>query len=349
MAQPPRLAVVIPCYNYAAYVGEAIESVVSQGRDDVELVVVDDGSTDASWEVISTFPGLRAERIPNGGSVKACVHGLDMTTAPFVLFLDADDRIEPGSLANILVRLDPSVAKLQFSLGRIDAAGVRIGPAVPTVSDFRDRERLIAEVSAHGVYLTPPTSGNVFRRDVADLLREVDYQGGSADGVTVFAAPFFGDVVSVSAELGRYRVHGRNISSVGRVSPASLTYETRRFEATMLHLRQVLNRLGHVGGLPVPTDLFVHREMDFARKVAIGERPAISSVAILLARLARYSMPPKHKIALALFFGLAAALPSSRSKALLAYRYQASGRGLKGFLITALRGAPATRPEGNPT
>ena len=347
MTTPPRLAVVVTCHDYEAYVGEAIASVLAQGRDDVELVVVDDGSTDGSRDVIATYPAARSVTIPNGGSVAACVVGLDMTTAPFVLFLDADDRLDPGSLAKVLDRLDPEVAKLQFSLGRIDADGAAIGPAQPPMADYRERERLAAEVLRTGVYLTPTTSGNVFRRDVADLLREVDYPDAAADGVTVFAAPFLGDVVSVSEELGRYRIHGRNVSAIGRApTAAGLDREARRFADVTGHLRAVLARTGASGRLPPTSRLYVYRERDFCRTVAAGRRPSPLSLPGILASLAPHHMPTRNKLAMAFFFALATLAPPSRAKALLDYRYRTSGRTLGGFLRTAI--APAPRPGATP-
>src|SRR5262249_37593789 len=130
----PRLAVIITCWNYEAYVARAIESVASQEREDCEIVVIDDGSTDASWGVIRTT-GATAYRTENGGQRKACLFGLNRTSAPFVMFLDADDELLPGSLDTIIPKLDHNVAKLQFPLMRIDSEGNVIGDPVPALRD----------------------------------------------------------------------------------------------------------------------------------------------------------------------------------------------------------------------
>jgi len=115
--------------------------------------------------------------------------GLEKTKAPFVLFLDADDELKPGALVKIIDRLDPGVAKLQFPLTRIDTDGNIISAALPALDTFRDRHVLARQVLRRGVYRSPPTSGNVFRRDVCKLLREADYDK-FVDGVILFAAPF---------------------------------------------------------------------------------------------------------------------------------------------------------------
>ncbi len=122
MEKEPRIAVVITCFNYETYVGKAIRSVLDQKTADCELVVIDDGSTDRSWDVIQET-GARAYRIANGGQRSACLYGLGQTRAPFVLFLDADDELAPGALVRILQVLDPGVAKVQFCLTCIDATG----------------------------------------------------------------------------------------------------------------------------------------------------------------------------------------------------------------------------------
>jgi glycosyltransferase involved in cell wall biosynthesis len=156
----PVLAVVISCYNYVSFVGQAIKSVVDQGRQDCELVVIDDGSTDGSWDVISRFD-VTAFKTDNNGQRAACVFGLDRTRAPFVLFLDADDELKPGALETIIRRLDPDVAKLQFALTLVDANGNRIRSATSPLASFRDRESLTQQVLRSGVYRTPPTESMV--------------------------------------------------------------------------------------------------------------------------------------------------------------------------------------------
>src|SRR6266478_8982636 len=141
MPDSPKLAVVISCYNYESFVERAIRSVLDQGRDDCEVVVVDDGSTDGSWDVINRT-GVTAFKIENSGQRLACLFGFDKTRAPFVLFLDADDELKPGALGKIIDRLDPGVAKLQFPLTRIDADGNVVSGALPALEGFRGRDAL---------------------------------------------------------------------------------------------------------------------------------------------------------------------------------------------------------------
>jgi len=99
----PIASILIPCYNGAQFVGEAIESGLSQTHPDVEVVVVDDGSTDDSLRVIRSFGDrIRYESIPNGGACRARNHGATAARGEFLQFLDADDLLYPEKIAEQL-------------------------------------------------------------------------------------------------------------------------------------------------------------------------------------------------------------------------------------------------------
>ncbi len=329
----PRIAVVITCFNYEAYVANAIRSVVSQGCGECELVVIDDGSTDASWDVIQR-EGVTAYRIENSGQRAAGLYGLERTQAPFVLFLDADDELAPGSLVTILSELDDGVAKLQFSLTRIDYRGNVLG-ASTIVEGFRDRHVIADSVLHTGVYTSPPTSGNVFRRDVCEYLREMDYDR-AVDGVLLFVAPFMGDIVSLPQRLGRYRVHGRNISGLGRpVDPVSLRKELRRFVMRTEHLRQILKRIGRADALVQPEEAYYYLERNFYLAIAEGRRPSIKSFLSLLRKLQHQQYPLKTKGTIAAFCLLTMVLPNRNARRALSYRLNGGSRSTVG-LIQAL-------------
>lgn len=99
-----KVAVVIPAYNHAAYVAEAVASAAAQGDCVSEIVVVDDGSRDNTAEVVAGIrePRLRLLRQPNRGPSPARNHGWRTTTAEWIFFLDADDAISPGALPALL-------------------------------------------------------------------------------------------------------------------------------------------------------------------------------------------------------------------------------------------------------
>ena len=96
----PLITVVIPCYNAAAYVGDAIESALSQTYRPVEVIVIDDGSTDGSLGVIKSFgDAIRYESGPNFGVAVARNRGIHLARGELIQYLDADDVLHPDKLA----------------------------------------------------------------------------------------------------------------------------------------------------------------------------------------------------------------------------------------------------------
>ena len=92
------VSVVIPCYNQAHFLSEAIESVLAQSYSNFEVIVVDDGSTDNTSEVAAHYPGVRLVCQENQGVSGARNSGLAVSKGEYVVFLDADERLLPGAL-----------------------------------------------------------------------------------------------------------------------------------------------------------------------------------------------------------------------------------------------------------
>jgi cellulose synthase/poly-beta-1,6-N-acetylglucosamine synthase-like glycosyltransferase len=97
-SRQPGAAVVIPCFNQGHYLAEAIESVLSQTLPPSEVVVIDDGSEDNSYEVAGRYKGVRRIRQQNKGVAAARNAGWRKTSARCLVFLDADDRLLPDAL-----------------------------------------------------------------------------------------------------------------------------------------------------------------------------------------------------------------------------------------------------------
>jgi GT2 family glycosyltransferase len=105
---PPRVSVIVPLYNKGRYVRRAIESILGQNFGDLELIVVDDGSTDDSAHVVRTFQDqrLRLVQQSNSGEGAARNTGVHHSTCELIAFLDADDAWEPSFLADIVQMAD---------------------------------------------------------------------------------------------------------------------------------------------------------------------------------------------------------------------------------------------------
>jgi glycosyltransferase involved in cell wall biosynthesis len=97
-SQLPFVSVIIPCFNQARFLDDALASVMAQTYPHYEVVVVDDGSDDNTQEVACRFPGVRYVRQRNAGLSAARNTGLRRSGGDFLVFLDADDRLEPDAL-----------------------------------------------------------------------------------------------------------------------------------------------------------------------------------------------------------------------------------------------------------
>jgi glycosyltransferase involved in cell wall biosynthesis len=119
-----RTSVIIASYNYGHLIGEAIRSVQEQTVDDLEILVVDDGSTDDTQDVLAAIddPRLRVQRIDNSGVSVARNTALEIARGEFIAFLDADDRWLPTKLERqlALFESEPEVGLVFADFKRFD-------------------------------------------------------------------------------------------------------------------------------------------------------------------------------------------------------------------------------------
>jgi len=106
-ATPITVSVITPCYNGSAFLATTLRSVLSQTQPPLEIIVVDDGSTDDSVAIAEAFgPPVRVLRQPNQGESVARNCGIAEATGTHVLFLDADDLLAPEALEHLIRALD---------------------------------------------------------------------------------------------------------------------------------------------------------------------------------------------------------------------------------------------------
>jgi glycosyltransferase involved in cell wall biosynthesis len=109
------ISVIVPCFNAQAYIREALASVADQGMDDVEIIVVDDGSTDESAALVEReFPHARVLRTTNCGPSHARNVGTELASGRFIQYLDADDMLAPGKLRVQVRALEESGADVAY-------------------------------------------------------------------------------------------------------------------------------------------------------------------------------------------------------------------------------------------
>jgi len=111
----PRVSVVIPCFNAAHWIGEALESVFAQRLPDLEVVVVDDGSTDDSASLVERlFADVKLIRVANGGPGRARNIGTRHSIGQYIQYLDADDRLAPDKLERQLRVIEADQADIVY-------------------------------------------------------------------------------------------------------------------------------------------------------------------------------------------------------------------------------------------
>ncbi len=214
----PLVSIIIINYNYGRFLRSAVDSALAQKYPHVEVIAVDDGSTDQSRDVIESY-GSRISSVfkPNGGQGSALNAGFAASRGEMVIFLDADDELLPTAVAEVVEAWRPGIAKVQFQLEMVDANGAPFGVRAPEFEVFLPNGDLRNLIRRCGEYPTAPSSGNAFSRAALERLMPLDEQRWTtpADKPLMTLTPFFGDVVSLRKSLGVYRIHDTNESNLG--------------------------------------------------------------------------------------------------------------------------------------
>ena len=141
-----EISVIVPCYNLAAFLPEALDSVAAQTFQDWECIVVNDGSTDRTGELAARYAAadkrFKIVETPNGGVIKARNLGVKSSTGKYLLFLDADDILMPDYMDKAM-SLFRALPGLKLVGGQAEFFGKGIPRRVRRVPPF-SMERLIA-------------------------------------------------------------------------------------------------------------------------------------------------------------------------------------------------------------
>lgn len=141
--EAPLFSVVIPVHDRAGYLPGAVAGALDQDFDGFEVLVVDDGSTDGGPESLAAIndPRLRVERLPRVGAPKARNAGIELARGRFLVWLDSDDALEPGTLA-AYAKVLAALPDAEVLYGRLHVTGEDLEP-VRTIEfeDWRGRNR----------------------------------------------------------------------------------------------------------------------------------------------------------------------------------------------------------------
>ncbi len=280
-------SILIPNHNYARYVGAAIDSALGQTYRDVEVIVVDDGSTDESPEVIASY----RERITpvfkeNAGPVSALNAAFELSNGELICLLDADDVFEADKIERVVdaAREMPDAFLIHHQLQPIDAQGRTTTEPFPRrvpSGDLRQRT-----LRSSGWFLHPVSSGLSFRRSYAERVFPIPEECAVsraghetfrviADTYLAGPAALLRPVAGIQAPLARYRMHGANRSK--NVTQVSTDVQMLRYEAEVATVAAVMQEK-----FGMPVELGMDRHLDYQLlRCAAGEisRPrAVSRV-----------------------------------------------------------------------
>ncbi len=273
------ISVVIPCYNRQKYIGAAIESALAQTWETLEVIVVDDGSTDDSLSIVKSF-GDRIKLIvqPNGGVAQARNTGIDAASGDWIALLDSDDIWLPNKLQRQMdvLKLFPESVLLHTLCSTIDADDKPCGAPAQTVSDKFEPEALFKLMH----HCFPTTSSVMIRKDVLLNAGKFDayfeQNGGFAaeDWELYVRVAEYGGFGFVGESLTLYRVHGdsktlsdklRHTNGLillrsrieGRSAEWRLKYDdTALREALRVHHQQYAHVLARLGVILMSRDDF---------------------------------------------------------------------------------------------
>jgi glycosyltransferase involved in cell wall biosynthesis len=209
----PSASIIINNYNYGRFLQEAIDSALDQTYATTEVIVVDDGSTDDSREIIASYgnsiiPVLK----DNGGQASAFNAGFLVSSGEVVFFLDADDRFFPTTVEAAMNLFEPNIAKMHWPLRVIDEHGEDKGRVVPSqeLPEGDSRDFVIGEGPWNCI--VAPTTGNAWARAFLERVLPIPEKEWRicTDSYLFTLAPLFGVIKRLSEPQGFYRMHGQN-------------------------------------------------------------------------------------------------------------------------------------------
>lgn len=216
----PLVSIIINNYNYDPFLAAAIDSALAQNYVPKEILVIDDGSTDHSREVLDKYVGLVTPILKeNGGQASALNSGVRASQGQIVCFLDADDCFDAGKVERVVevfvrLGLNSKPLLIHHRLHLIDAAGNLIdAELIGRLHDSPLNLYAYAKRYKSLPYEGSPTSGLSLNRHLISRLFPIPEKGisTSADDFVVKGASVMGELYSLQDVLGSYRVHGKNL------------------------------------------------------------------------------------------------------------------------------------------
>ncbi len=236
----PIVTILICNYNYANYLGEAIESALAQSWKNLEIIVVDDGSTDESREVLKKYEGKIIVILKeNSGQASAFNAGITEARGDIICFLDSDDTFHPDKVSRVLEKYREAPWGLVcHDLDLIDGNGMSLNNSWSHHADVNltEGEAINIIVENNYSWIFSPTSGMSIPKRLLSKIFPLPSEKWkiSADEPLAFHAACLDSVGIISDSLGSYRIHNKNLFATfhddmdaKRIS--GVTYTTKRY------------------------------------------------------------------------------------------------------------------------
>ena len=222
MPSSGKVSVIIPNYNYAQFVGEAIESVLNQTYKDIEIVVVNNGSTDNSMDVLTKYSKkIRLINQENLGQSGARKSGLEMATGNFIAFLDADDKWDTEKIEKQILLFTSKVELVYCGINLFsENAQTVIATEIPTFKGSCSD----AFIEYPGVSIVlSGESTSIFTQSLLEKVGGFDPELNSAAGWDFFRrCSKFSEFDFVPEPLVNYRLHSSNMSNSSKNTIADI-------------------------------------------------------------------------------------------------------------------------------
>ena len=209
----PKVSIIINNYNYGCYIRYAIESALAQTYHNTEIIVVDDGSTDESRNIIAQYnKKCKIFLKNNGGQASAFNIGISEATGEYIILLDSDDYLYPEVINVCLKEYNDSYSRIFFKLDLIDKNNKLIKRRRKESELESFNGNFFKEIVEKSIFAVVPTSGNFFNASILKKVLPIPEKEFRicADIFIFVKTAHHGPVKLINRKLGAYRIHDSN-------------------------------------------------------------------------------------------------------------------------------------------
>lgn len=248
------VSIIVPVYNTEKYLEQCIQSLISQTYEYIEVILVDDGSTDSSTAICKSFeiqdPRIHYYRQKNMGRTEARMTGIDHSKGDYIMFVDSDDWIQPNMVEALLEKACEYQANMVTCNFRNIEDDVNVISEMPIQEGFYDKKEIADHIIPNMFFtgvndvvgINPSLCNKLFEKRVIDLYfkdppQNISY--GEDAAFIYYIVPFLDSIYVMKDELYNYRNNSDSLSV--KYNP-NQTEDTERLVLFLLkHANQVEN------------------------------------------------------------------------------------------------------------